>query len=64
MLEGEVWLTRLRCRANACSLDRREAAPYIQSNPLRPNCKTREKEVGIQLTLKNCQEDENEVISG
>ena len=26
--------------------------------------KTREKDVGIQLTLKNCQEEENEVISG
>ena len=26
--------------------------------------KTREKEVGIQLTLKNCQEEETEVISG
>ena len=42
-----------------------KAAPYIQSHPLRlNNCKTREKEAGIQLTLKNYQEGENEVISG
>ena len=26
--------------------------------------KQEKKEVGIQLTLKNCQEEENEVISG
>ena len=30
----------------------------------RTTVKTREKEVGIQLTLKNCQEERNEVISG
>ena len=42
-----------------------DGTEHIQSHPLRPNnCKTREKEVGIQLTLKNCQEGENEVISG
>ena len=29
----------------------------------RTTVKTREKEVGIELTLKNCQEEENEVVS-
>ena len=68
MLEGKVWLTCLRtcCMAHACSLDRRKkAVHYIQNHPLRPHHhRNKVKKKEIQLTLKNCQEEENEVISG
>ena len=68
MHEGKMWLTCLRscCMAHACSLGRRKSSAltiYKAIHSARTTIKTRGKEVGIQLTLKNCQEKESEVIS-
>ena len=65
MLEGKVWVTCLR-RYGKCMVSRRKEKQqpiYTTILSARMTMKTREKEVGIRLTLRNCQGKQEQYTS-